>query len=181
VERVNTRACRVTTLLDDQQIPYQIVGGLAVAAWVRYVDPGAVRATRDVDLAIRRSDLDRVRALLEGVGFQYRHVLGVNMFLDPDSPRASDAVHILFVDEKVRKEYAHPVPPLSPDAPRSKAGYAIAPLPSVLQMKLTSFRDIDRAHVRDLIKVGLVTPEIEDGLPPDLRARLEELKSNPDG
>ncbi len=181
MERVHNRVRRVAALLDQQGIPYAVVGGLAVAAWVLRADPGAVRATRDVDLAIRRSDLNRVRAVLEAAGFLFRHVAGVDMFLDPESPRASDAVHLLFENEKVRKESLYPVPPLSPASPRSEGGYVIAPLESLLLMKLTSFRDKDRTHLRDLLGVGLITLEIEKTLPPELLARLEELKQNPDG
>ena len=37
--------------LESAQVPYALVGGLAVAVW------GAPRATKDIDLLIRREDL----------------------------------------------------------------------------------------------------------------------------
>jgi hypothetical protein len=44
-------------------------------------------------------------------------------------------------------------------------------------MKLTAFRDKDRTHLRDMLELGLVTPEIEAQLPADLRNRLAELRA----
>lgn len=44
-------------------------------------------------------------------------------------------------------------------------------------MMLTSFRDQDRVHIRDLDGVGLVTPEIEASLSPVLRERLAHIRA----
>jgi hypothetical protein len=44
-------------------------------------------------------------------------------------------------------------------------------------MKLTSFRLRDRVHLQDLDSVGLITPAIEAGLPPALRDRLRDLRT----
>jgi hypothetical protein len=43
-------------------------------------------------------------------------------------------------------------------------------------MKLTSFRDKDRVHLRDMLDVKLISAEIENNLPPDLQERLRQLK-----
>ena len=43
-------------------------------------------------------------------------------------------------------------------------------------MKLTSFRAKDEAHLKDLDEAGLITPEIEVGLPPLLRERLSRTR-----
>src|SRR5690606_32409782 len=48
VERVERRLRLVAGALDAAGIPYAVIGGNAVAAWVGRVDPGATRATRDV-------------------------------------------------------------------------------------------------------------------------------------
>ena len=48
-------------------------------------------------------------------------------------------------------------------------------------MKLTSFRDKDRVHVRDLMAVGLVDESWLERLPTPLRSRLQELLDDPDG
>jgi hypothetical protein len=54
-------------------------------------------------------------------------------------------------------------------------------LDALLRMKLTSFRDKDRTHVRDLIDVGLVDASSVNRLPADLGSRLQELLDNPEG
>jgi hypothetical protein len=48
-------------------------------------------------------------------------------------------------------------------------------------MKLTSFRDKDRMHLRDLIEVELVDESWLERLPPELALRLKELLDSPQG
>lgn len=180
LETIAQRVRRVASALERHEVPYEVIGGLAVAAWVSRVDPEAVRGTRDVDLVIRRSDLDRARIALEEAGFLFRKVMGISMFLDREKPRVRGGVHLLFEKEKVRGEYAYPVPALAEDPPRSAQGFRIAPLESLVLMKLTSFRRKDQVHLEDLLEVGLITPEIEERLPADLRERLTQLKQTPE-
>lgn len=59
VERVQQRLRKVTAALDAAGA---VVGGNAVAAWVGRVDPGATRATKDVDILVRRADAPRASA-----------------------------------------------------------------------------------------------------------------------
>lgn len=82
VQRVQDRLNRVSQALESAGIPYAIVGGNAVQAWVKRADESLVRSTRDVDIAIERSRLPDAIAALEPQGFIYRsvqehrHVLG---------------------------------------------------------------------------------------------------------
>jgi hypothetical protein len=48
-------------------------------------------------------------------------------------------------------------------------------------MKLTSFRDRDRVHLRDLVDVGLVDATWLERLPADLASRLREILESPEG
>jgi hypothetical protein len=48
-------------------------------------------------------------------------------------------------------------------------------------MKLTSFRDKDRTHLRDLIDVGLVDASWPARLPDELASRLQALLDTPEG
>jgi hypothetical protein len=48
-------------------------------------------------------------------------------------------------------------------------------------MKLTSYRDKDKTHVRDMIGVGLVDATWPARYPPELAARLQHLLDTPDG
>lgn len=65
VKKVNERLHRAATALEAAGIPYGIAGGNAVALWVARVDETAVRNTRDVDVLLRRDDLQRaIQALV---------------------------------------------------------------------------------------------------------------------
>jgi hypothetical protein len=48
-------------------------------------------------------------------------------------------------------------------------------------MKLTSFRDKDRVHLRDRIEIGLIRADWVPRLPVELRGRLQELLEHPEG
>src|SRR3954452_23004856 len=82
VEKVRDRLRRAAQALEQAQIPYAVIGGNAVAAWVSEVDEAAVRNTQDVDIPLRRADLDRAKNALASAGFIYRHAASIDMFLD---------------------------------------------------------------------------------------------------
>ncbi len=179
VELVKKRLLRATAALEHAGIPYADVGGNAVAAWVGMVDQSAVRFTQDVDLLILRSDLDATKAALETAGFIYRHVASVDLFLDGPDAKARDAVHVIFAGEKVRQDHALPAPDVLESEPSVE--FRVLRLEALVRMKLTSFRDKDRTHLRDLISVGLVDESWRTKLPDELAARLQSLLDTPDG
>jgi hypothetical protein len=179
VEKVRQRMLRAAAALDQAGIPYAVVGGNAVAAWVSRVDESAVRNTQDVDILIRRSDLPAAIAAMSRAGFNHRHAAGIDMLLDGPTAKARDAVHLVFAGEKVRPEYLLP----APDALESEktADFRLLSLESLVRMKLTSFRDKDRTHLRDFLEVGLVNATWCSRLPPELATRLQELIDHPEG
>jgi hypothetical protein len=179
VEAVRERACRAAAALQKAGIPYAIAGGNAVAAWVSRVDRAAVRNTQDVDILVRRSDFDQVKIALEAVGFFHHNVMGVDCFIDgPDgSPR--DAVHLLYAGEKVRETYVAPSAEVTEVV--SAEDYDILALDALVRMKLNSFRDKDRTHLRDLISLGLIDATWLPTLHPQHAARLQQLIDDPDG
>jgi hypothetical protein len=179
VEKIRERLLRAVAALDAAKIPYAVVGGNAVGAWVSRIDEAAVRNTRDVDLLLRREDLDAATAALASAGFVRRHAAGIDMFLDGPSGRARDAVHIVFAREKVRPQYSHPAPDVT--EVEETASFRLIRLEALVRMKLTSFRDRDRMHIRDLIDVGLVAPSWLSRLPADLQQRLQHILDNPEG
>lgn len=179
VDKVKDRLLRATAALEQSGVPYAVVGGNAVAVWVGRVDEAAVRFTQDVDLVLRRADLEAAKAALGGAGFVYRHAAGLDMFLDGPGAKARDAVHVLFSGEKVRPESVLPVPDVAESEPTER--FRVVRLDALVRMKLTSFRDKDRTHLRDMIGVGLIDPTWLDRVPPELAARLQELLDNPEG
>lgn len=175
VEQILDVTKRFASALEVAGIPYRVVGGLAVFLHVDPVDPMAARLTKDVDVAIERRHLDAIGIAVKPYGFTFRHVAGVDRFLDAKNPGARGAVHVVFVGEKVRPEYLESVPASEPA--RSSKGFLIAPVVDLVRMKLTSFRLKDQVHIQDLDAVGLITPEIEQTLSAPLRARLAEVRS----
>lgn len=101
-EKVKERLQRATAALEKAGISYAVIGGNAVAEWVGRIDEDAVRNTRDVDILLRRDDLEAAKSALEPAGFVYVKSFGVDMFLDGPDGRPTSAVHLLFAGEVVR-------------------------------------------------------------------------------
>lgn len=179
VDKVHERLRRTAAALENAGIPYAVVDGNAVAAWVSEVDEAAVRNTQDVDILLRRQDLDRAKEALASVGFLYRHSSGIDMFLDGPAAKARDAVHVVFAGEKVRPEYPFAVPDI--EESRKTSTFKVLQLDALVRMKLTSFRDKDRTHIRDLIGVGLVDASWPSRLPDELGSRLRQILESPEG
>ena len=179
VEKVRQRLLRAARALEQAKVLYAVAGGNAVAAWVSRVDEAAVRNTQDVDIVLRHADLFAARTALEHAGFVYRHAANLDMFLDGADAKARDAVHIVFAAEKVRADYAAPAPDVSES--EATETFRLLSLDALVRMKLTSFRDKDRVHLRDLMDVGLIDGSWPERMPTVLRARLQELLDNPEG
>jgi hypothetical protein len=179
LEKVKDRLCRATQVLDGAGIPYAVVGGNATQLWVAQVDETAVRNTRDVDLLLRRADLQRAVDAMSRVGFVFRHAAGVSMFLDGPQATPRDAVQVVFAGEKIRSEYVLPAPDVS-ECIYIKDTRTLS-LEALVRMKLTSFRDKDRVHLRDMLDVGLVDESWLARFPEALQSRLHELIDTPDG
>ncbi len=179
VERVRDRLRRAAAALEGAGVPYAVAGGNAVAAWVATIDVAAIRNTQDVDIILRRSDLPAAILAMEAAGFTHRHAAGIDMFLDGPKAKARDAVHVLFAAEKVRPEYLEPVPGV--EYPFIDKNVRVLPLNALLTMKLTSFRDKDRTHIRDLIDVGLIDASWCPKFSSELASRLQVLLDTPDG
>lgn len=179
VEKVRQRLLRATAVLDGARVPYAVAGGNAVALWVSRVDEAAVRNTQDVDILIRRADLPAAKAALERDGFVYRHIAGMDVFLDGPDAKARSRVHIVFAGEKVRPTEALPNPDV--DESEQAEHFRILTLDALVRIKLTAFRDKDRTHLRDLIEVGLIDSTWLVRVPSVVARRLEELLETPDG
>ncbi len=179
MEKVRDRLLRSTSALEAVGIPYAVIGGNAVAAWVARVDDSLVRTTKDVDILLRRADLPAARVALEASGFIYRHSTGMDTFLDEPNAKARDALHVVIAGEKVRPEYSLPAPDVNDT--EAESSYRILGLDALVRMKLTSFRDRDRTHLRDMIEGGMLDGDWIPRLPPQLAQRLQQLLDTPGG
>ena len=178
VEKIQERLEKTARTLENANIPYAIIGGNAVRAWVAQKDEAAVRTTRDVDILLQREDLPRAIEAMEKVGFVYRVGRGIPMFLDGPDSKARDAVHVLFASEKVRETDLFPTPSI--DLSQRIDSHLFLSLDALVQMKLNVFRDKDRMHLRDMLDVELIDEQWSNRLPAELGRRLQELIDNPE-
>jgi len=179
VQRVEELLLKVSRTLDQAGIPYAVIGGNAVAAWVATVDEGAVRATKDVDILLRREDLDRAAQALAKVDLDQHEVLGVTMFLDRRNPSPKTGAHVIFAREKVRESSKHSSPDVD-DSVRASTGFLVLELDSLLRMKLEAYRRVDQVHVEDMLSLGLIGEEMRRSLAVDLQERLDHIERTRD-
>lgn len=178
VEKIQKRLERTVATLVSADIPFAVIGGHAVRAWVAQADEAAVRTTRDVDIMINRVDLPRAIVAMENAGFVYRVGKGIPMFMDGPNTKARDAVHILFANEKVRQSDVIPTPGLHET--EAIDSMRTLNLEALVRMKLNVFRDKDKMHLRDMLDVKLIDAEWLTRLPQELSERLKELIDNPE-
>lgn len=163
VDQLVDLAKRFAAALTAAGIDYRLVGGFAVYLHVDRVSPENARLTRDIDVAIRRSDLEAIAEAVKPFGFEYRHTAGVDMIVDANRP-SGRVVHLLSNDEL-------------PEGQVLAAGLKVAELEYLVQAKLSAFRLKDRVHVQDMSNAGLITAEIEASLPEPLRERLAHIRA----
>jgi hypothetical protein len=178
VEKVNERLRKTVKILEAAQVPYAVVGGHAVRAWVAQVDEAALRTTQDVDILVRPADLPAMISAMTAAGFHHRQTTGLDMFVEQPNASARDAVHVLLVGN-VEKPGSEPNPDIEPWVQTNDLR-AIA-LETLVRMKLNAYRDKDRVHLRDMISLGLIDQSWLERYPEHLRSRLEQLLNDPDG
>jgi hypothetical protein len=126
-----------------------------------------------VDICVRRDDLATIIDLAAKHRFQF---IDPNTLRDLHEPKAHSAVHLIFTGELVRANELAVVPEI--DQPVHLDRFKIAPVFELLIMKLTSNRFKDMAHVRDMLNVDLITPEMEAAIPAALRERYDFIKAH---
>ena len=89
------------------------------------------------------------------------------------------AKRMLEAAEKVREEYVLPAPDV--DESEQIERFNVLRLEALVRLKLTSFRDRDRMHLRDMLDVELLDQSWYSRFPAELAARLQELIDTPDG
>lgn len=185
IDDVRQRLERAAAALEHLGVEYAVVGGSAVAAWVSRVDTSAVRNTRDVDILLRREDSDKAREALEAAGFVHRRVASLgnagamDVFLDGPSAKIRDAIHVRWAGEKPVPDAIESTPELRDT--ESGEGFSLIALEDLVRMKLISFRDKDRMHLRDLLSVGLIDYTWPQRFPQSLASRLHLILADPEG
>ncbi|MEK6589893.1 MAG: nucleotidyl transferase AbiEii/AbiGii toxin family protein [Nitrospinota bacterium] len=69
---------KLLTDFDRHNIRYALMGGLALGAW------GVPRSTVDIDFLVNREDMEKVDAIMRGLGYECRHKTeNVSQYLSP--------------------------------------------------------------------------------------------------
>jgi hypothetical protein len=162
---------KVVRLLEEDGIPYALIGAMALNAY------GYLRATVDVDLLLTREGLE---------AFKERH-LGLGYFEKfPGSKGLRDTENGVTIDVVIAGEFPGdglPKPVAFPD-PAAVAvrveQTALLPLPRFIELKLASglsapHRLKDLADVLEVIRILKLPAGMADELDPYVRAKYQEL------
>jgi hypothetical protein len=163
VQQLYELANLIELIFASAGLEYRVVGGLATYLYVEEAEPDAGRLTKDIDIVVRREDIDKIAKAAEPFGLEYRVVAGVGRLARVGAAPNRRAINLW------------PAPELG--AVQTKKGIRLVPLPELIHMKLTSFRLKDQMHLKDLDGVGLITSEVQAGLPPCLNERLAEVRA----
>jgi len=169
---------RIVTVLREANVPFEVIGGVAVNAHVLGVKRSRSFVTRDIDLLVQRHDLEKIVAAAQPAGYEGKRITGGFMLIRHDQ-EPEEAVHLLFVGEKPRSTHPLPNPELHPEdkhLPQFGITIPVARLRDLVQMKLNSFRPKDETHLETLDKCGLITAAIESDLPMVLKERLAQAR-----
>lgn len=177
VEKVNERLRKTVRILEDAGIPYAVIGGHAVRAWVAQVDEAAMRTTQDVDILIRPADFPALLAAMTAAGFHHRQTKGLDMFVEHPEASARDAVHVVLCGQLERG--GDPNPQI--DATVRADDFQTLPLETLVRMKLNAYRRKDQVHLLDMIDLGLIDATWLERFEEPNRTRLETLLNDPDG
>lgn len=167
---------QILKVLQSADVPFELVGGMAVNVHIMARERSRSFVTRDLDLLVQRADLERLIQAAEQSGYTAKKMMGGYMLLRPDQQPA-EAVHLLFAGERSKTTQPLPHPELRPeDQQVFGLTVPVAPLRDLLVMKLNSFRPKDLVHLETLDEAGLITPDVEAELPQVLCERLTEAR-----
>jgi hypothetical protein len=162
---------RLVDRLTELKIPYAIVGALSLNAY------GYQRTTSDVDVLLRREDLESFKRAYLGRGYVER---------SPGGKGLRDATQNVDIDVVLMGDYpgdGKEKPVAFPD-PASAAvrgeRFALLPLSTLIELKLASgmtapHRLRDLADVIELIRENTIEESFSESLHPYVREKFREL------
>ncbi|HEX9944846.1 MAG TPA: hypothetical protein VGG03_22785 [Thermoanaerobaculia bacterium] len=162
---------KVAHLLEEDGIPYALIGAMALNAY------GYRRVTVDVDLLLTRDGLEAFKAKHLGLGYVHKF---------PGSKGLRDTEHGVTIDVVLAGEYPGdglPKPVAFPD-PASEAVRIdqtdLLPLPKLIELKLASgmtapHRLKDLADVLETIRILKLPAELVEELDPYVHEKYREL------
>jgi hypothetical protein len=165
---VHRALTRLIALLESSQIDYAIAGALALNEY------GYLRATSDIDLLLRREDLERVVALGEGWLEKFPGSRGLR------DTEENVPIDVLLAGDFPGDGLPKPVRFPYPDVGRPGRRGRFLPIEKLVEMKLASglsapHRLRDLADVLELVRAAGLSRSLAEQLDPSVRTRYEEL------
>lgn len=163
---------RLTQRLDDENIPYALIGGMALAAH------GFVRMTQDVDLLMTREGLALFAARCVGRGYVPAFQGAQKAFRDTET---NVRIEIITTGEFPGDGKPKPVAFPNPDSSSvRREGMCVIALEKLIELKLASgmtapHRLRDLADVQDVIVALGLPNDFAERLDPSVRDKYREL------
>jgi hypothetical protein len=134
---------KVADMFTAEGIPHEVIGGMAVAAQIEQVDQDLVMLTKDVDVMIQRSDLERA-APRHGFTSVMRQDWAC--FCTAPGRRRYEGYTWFSAVRRSKADQA-PNPPIAPERIEIYGkDVSIVSVVDLVRMKLNSYRDKDRVH-----------------------------------
>ena len=154
---------RMTQRLAEENVPYAVIGGMALAAH------GMMRFTEDVDILTTREGLDIIHQRLVGRGFVPAFQAARKALRD-----TTTGVKVEFITTGEYPGDGKPKPVSFPD-PRDASveteGYRVISLPKLIELKLASGLTAEHRRHRDLGDVERLIASLK--LPRELGEQLD--------
>ena len=169
---VFTTLQNLTRRLDDEKIPYALVGGLALAAH------GFVRMTQDVDILMTREGLETFKQRFLGRGYALAFSGVQKTFRDAETQvRIEILVTGDYPGDGKPKPVAFPDPSI---VFTERGGMRVIPMEKLIELKLASgmsapHRLRDLADVQDLIATLKLPIEFAETLDASVRETFRQL------
>ena len=162
---------RITLKLRELQVPYAVVGGMALFVH------GLRRFTEDVDILVTEEDLRKVHFELDGLGYLRPFAGSKNLRDTETGVRIEFLITGQFPGDGRPKPVAFPHPG---DVAFERDGISYVNLPVLVDLKLASGmtnsdRIKDLADVQELIKLLTLPEDFAGRLAPYVRAKYLEL------
>ena len=142
------------------------VGVRCAIEW-RQANADYVRTTKDVDVCMRRVDLERAAIALKPHGFELTEVKGIPMFFDGSDATPKQAVHIVLAED--------PVPDIGEGVRDETFHWKRVELDRLLTMKMIANRAHDHVHVMNLYRSGAIDRTCIDRVPAHPRMHLKDV------
>lgn len=175
---VYTTLQNLTRRLEEEKIPYALVGGLALAAH------GFVRMTQDVDLLMTREGLETFKEKFLGRGYVLAFSGAQKTFRDTTT---QVQIEILITGDYPGDGKPKPIAFPDPSVTfTERGGMRVIPMEKLIELKLASgmsapHRLRDLADVQDLIATLKLPRDFAENLDASVREKFRELWNSAQG